>query len=241
MVFPVIFGALAAAGTAIMSAVGTVGAAVSSFAASVGPMLTNIIQTNKPLAEAIRKFANTFLQNISILKPGETIEHLGERALQAAAKGIKLEDADSVSDYFGKLRDMDIDPELEEKRSPAEKLLAGIAIATVGVENKFNAEQGSLNGLWLLPLANPQYFTPERMESLVTTVRLGNEVLGYLDKTLSAGDTRSFEKSFEFAAVVQPGQVEGKGPNIDKLYDALDAARDKWAEISKDVANSNQQ
>ena len=241
MVFPAILGALATVGTTFMTAVSTIGPAVSSFAASVGPMLANIIRTTTPMIETISKFANTFLQILSILKPGETIESLGERAMQAAEKGMSLDDADSVNDYFEKLRSMDIDPELSEKRSPVEKLLAGIAIATVGVENKLNAEQGSLNGLGLLPLANPQSFTPERMQSLVTTCRLGNEVMGYLNKTLSAGDTRSLEKSFESCADVQPGQTKGQSPSIDKLYDALDAARDKWAEISKDMANSNQQ
>src|SRR5574343_1858919 len=100
MVLPLIIGALTAAGSAIMSAVGTIGAAISSFAASVGPMLANAIQTIQPLADVISKFANTFLQNLSILKPGETIEALGERALQAAAQGINLENAESFSDYM---------------------------------------------------------------------------------------------------------------------------------------------
>lgn len=236
MVLPLIIGALTAAGSAIMSAVGTIGAAVSSFAASVGPMLANAIQTLKPLADVISKFANTFLQNLSILKPGETIEALGERALQAAAQGIKLENAESFVDYIEKLRDLKLDPELEQNRSPVEKLLAGISIATVGVEDKFNADQGSLNGLWLLPLVNPQYFTPERMQSLVTTGRLGNEVLAYLNKALSPGETRNLEKAYE----ANVDRKSADGPEIDRLYDELHASRDEWASISKQIEDNNQ-
>lgn len=236
MVFPLFIGALTAAGGAIMSAVSSIGAAVSSFAAGVGPMLANVIQTIKPLADVISRFANTFLQNLSILKPGETIEALGERALQAATQGVKLENSDNFADYIEKVRNVEIDPELDEKRSPAEKLLAGISIATVGVEDKFNAERGSLNGLWLLPLVNPQYFTPERMQSLVTTGRMGNEVLAYLNKSLSAGETRNLEKTYE-AHIANTAE---NGAGLEPLYEGLDAARDAWASISKQIEENKQ-
>lgn len=236
MVLPLIIGALASAGTAIMSAVTTIGTAVSSFAASVGPMLANAIQTLKPLAETISKFSNVFLQNLSILKPGETIESLGERALQAVAHGIKLEDAVKFADYVEKLRNLELDPELEQKRSPAEKLLAGIGIATVGLESKFNADHGSFNGLWLLPLVNPQYFTPERMQSLLTTGRLGNEVLAYLNKALSPGETRNLEKTYEASIP----HKSADSAETDTLYDELHASRDEWARISKQIEENNQ-
>lgn len=236
MVFPLIIGALTAAGSAIMSAVGTIGAAVSSFSASVGPMLANAIQTLKPLADVLSKFANTFLQNLSILKPGETIETLGERALQAAVQGIKLENSEDFADYLDKVRDLKIDPELEEKRSPAEKLLAGVSIATIGLEHKFNADQGSLNGLWLLPLVNPQYFTPDRMQSLLTTGRLGNEVLAYLNKSLSPGEARSFEKAYETTV----DRRSADGGAMDKLYDEMHTSREVWANISKQIEDNNQ-
>lgn len=236
MVLPLIIGAITAASSAIVSAVSTIGVAVSSFAASVGPMLADAIQTLKPLAEAISKFANAFLQNLSILKPGETIESMGERALQAAAQGIKLENSDSFVDYMQELRDLKLDPELEKNRSPAEKLLAGISIATIGLEDKFNANHGSFNGVWLLPLVNPQYFTPERMQSLITTGRLGNEVLAYLNKALSPGETRNLERAYEATAE----HKSSNGAEIDKLYDELHASRDAWANISKQIEEGNQ-
>lgn len=49
------------------------------------------------------------------------------------------------------------------KNSPVAKLVAGVGISTIGVEDKFNAQRGSLNAPGL-PLANPGYFTPEKMQ-----------------------------------------------------------------------------
>lgn len=236
MVFPLILGALAAAGSAITTAVTAIGAAVSSFTATVGPMIAGAIQTLKPIADVVSQFANVFLQNLSILKPGETIEVLGERALQAAAQGIKLEHSNNFEDYLTKLRSVELDPKLDREHSGPEKLLAGLSIATVGVEDKFNAERGSLNGLWLLPMMNPQYFTPERMQNLVTTARLGNDVLAYLDKNLSGAQARGFEKSLETSPDGAPLDKAG----LDALYDALDTARETWADVSGQV-NANHQ
>lgn len=119
MVFPVIIGALTTAASTIMTAVRTIGPAVSSFAASVGPVLANVIQTLKPMAAMLSKFANTFLQAMSILKPGETIEALGERALQAVMQGIKLDQTTDFAEYIEKLREIKLDPELDQGRSPA--------------------------------------------------------------------------------------------------------------------------
>lgn len=236
MVFPMIIGALAAAGSAITSAVATIGTAVSSFVATVGPTLAATLETLKPYMEIVSKFANVLLQNLSILKPGEKIEDLGERALQAAGQGIKLEQFENFDEYMTALRKFELDPELSTQRSTAEKIVAGLGIATVGVEDKFSAERGSLNGLWLLPIANPQYFTPERMEGLISVGRLGSDVLAYLDKTLSGGQAQRFEESL----AVGPGGAPLDKTEVNTHYEALDSARETWAAISQQVEANNQ-
>jgi hypothetical protein len=236
MVFPLIIGALSVAGSAIVSAVAAIGPAISSFVATVGPVIANIIETIKPIAELLSKFANIFLQTLSILKQGENIEDFGERALQATEKGIKLSDFDDFNDYMDALRNFELDPEISKQRSQAEKLLAGLGIATIGVEDQFGAERGSFNGLWLLPMVNPQYFTPDRVQSLLSTSRLGNDVLAYLGKSLSGGETRNFEKSLETGEKGQPLD-EGE---LDTLYGALDTARETWATLSKQVNEQTQ-
>ena len=215
----------------ISNAVSSIGSALSSFASSIAPALGSIIDALKPVAEAIGKFANAFLQGLGVLKPDEKVDDMGERALQAAEKGETIDKFDRFDDYMDFLRNFELDPEIAGKRNPAERLVAGLGVGTIGVEDKFNAERGSLNGMWLLPLTNPEYFTPERMQSLVATGRLGGDIYGYLEKSLSGGESRSVEKSLEVG-------VDGKPlseAEQDKLYGALDAAREQWSDLSKQV------
>lgn len=219
----------------ISSAISSVGNALSSFASTIAPVLGSVIDALKPVAEAIGKFANAFLQGLGILKPGEKIEDLGERALQAVQKGITIEQFDNFEGYMDALRKFELDPEVATKRNPAEKLVAGMGIGTIGVEEKFNVERGSLNGMWLLPMTNPDYFTPDRMQSLVSTGRLGGDIFAYLENRLSGWEARSLEKSLEIGADGKPMNESELG----KLYGALDNARENWADISRQMQEKN--
>jgi hypothetical protein len=136
---------------------------------------------------------------------------------------------------MGALRELKLDPELSTKRSTAEKLVAGMAVGTVGVEDKFNAERGSLNGLWLLPMANPDYFTPDRMQSIISSGRLGGDVFAYLEKRLSGSEIRNFEKKLE----INPGGTLMSTQDLDTLYNALDEARNNFAGMTKQVESQN--
>jgi|SRR5690554_611956 len=231
MVFPFIIPAITGAISAITTTVAAIGPAVSSFVASIGPTLSTIAMQIKPYAEALAKFANNFLQVVDILKPGEQVTDLGERALQGLKQDVKMEDYDTVSDYLAALRKIDVDPNVSKNRSFAEKLVSGLAVGTVALEDKLNAPEGQFNGIWLLPLANPSYFTPERVQSLVTTGTLSSKILDYLNKGLTSGESRSFEKSLEKNEQGEPITTEQRA----ELYDALEAAQEKWAEISKQV------
>jgi hypothetical protein len=228
---PPLISALGAIGTVLT----TIGPALSSFATTIGPVLTNIIRTTPNTIETISKFANAFLQVLSILKPGEQIDEIGDRALQAKDQGITMDKFDNFDDYMTALRNFQVDPEVSKNRDVSEKLVAGIAVTTVGMEDKFNAERGSLNGLWLLPLANPAFFTPERMQSLLIAGRLGADILGYLNKSISGSETRNVEKCLE----INPDGSPMDKPDLNKLYDALDSARSNWADLAKQVEKHN--
>lgn len=214
-------------GSAFSSACSALGSALSSFATSIASTLGSVISSLGPVAEALGKFANAFLQGMGILRPNETTEDMGDRALQAAEKGITPEKFQNFEAYMSELRNFDIDPERSIKRSSAEKLVAGIGIGTVGMEDKFNLDRGSLNSMWLLPITNADYFTPARMETLLTSGRLGGDVFAYLEKRLSGSENQAFEKQLD---------IDG---NTDILYEALDSAREKWAELAKQVEARN--
>lgn len=225
---------------AVCNTVSTVGSAVASFANSIkpvlGPVLTTLAQlVPHPAVKAVANFANALLHVLAIFHPEETIQNMGERALQAAEQDITLDKFDNFDEYMAALRNFDLDPELAEKYSPVEKFVAGLGIATVGIEDKFNAEPGSLNDVWLLPLTNSEYFTPELIKSLLENGKLVGDVSAYLDKSMNGEEASEFRKNLEISP-------EGK-PMIDaelgKLYDALDSSRAEWAKLEQEIkANS---
>lgn len=215
----------------ISSAVSSIGSIVSSFASGVGTVIGGIVEAIKPVAEFIGRFANTFLQGAGVLRPNEDVKDLGERALQAAEKNITIDKFDDFDAYRQALRDFPLDPEKSSQRPDSVKLVAGLGVGTVGVEKKFNAEPGSLQSMWLLPMANPDYFTPERMQSLVSAGRLGESIMDYLDKRLSAFDSREFEDGL---AVDDDGKPMNESEKS-KLYEALDQAQEKWQELRRDA------
>ena len=215
----------------ISNLVGSIGGALSSFAHGVGSVIAGVIDAVAPVAQSLAKFASAFLQGLGIIKPEEKPEDIGDRALQAADKGITIDKFENFDDYMKALRDYQLDPELSAKRSHTEKLVAGIGVGTVGIEKKYNAAPGSLDGLWLLPMTNPAYFTPQRMQTLITAGRLGADVFSYLEKKLSDGEARRFEISLE---VGSDGRRMDEN-ELGQLYDALDTARDNWSDIMRQL------
>lgn len=222
---------------AVCNTVSTIGSAVSSFANSIkpvlGPVLTTIAQlVPHPVVKAVANFANTLLHALAIFRPDETVQDMGERALQAAEQGITLDKYDNKFDeYMAALRDFDLNPESAEKYSPVEKFVAGLGIATVGIEDKFNAEHGSLNSIWLLPATNADYFTSDRIKSLLENGKLIGDVGAYLEKRLSGEEASEFRKNLEITP-------EGKPMNdseLGKLYNALDSSRAEWAKLEQQI------
>ena len=214
---------IASVASSICATVASIGPALSTFTSGVGAIIANVVSAIAPIAKALGEFATVFLQLMGVLKPGEKVEEMGERALQAAEKGITLGGFDDFDAYMDKLRNLELDPEKAVNRSPAEKLVSGIGVCSVGLERKFNVAPDSFHGLWLLALANPSYFTPERMQGLVTTGKFTGDALKYFEKTLSAGESKRFEDSI--------------GAGETSVYDALDKASDRWENIKQQIHN----
>lgn len=222
--------------SSVCNTVSAIGSAVSSFASSIKPVLGPVLTTlanlvPHPAVKAIANFANTLLHALAIFQPQETLQDMGDRALQAAEQGITLEERDKFDEYMDALRNFDLNPELSEKYTPVEKFVAGLGIATVGIEDKFNALPGSLNDVWLLPLSNSEYFTPERIKDLLENGKQIGDVSAYLEKRMSGEEASEFRKNYE----VTP---EGKPMNdseLGKLYDALENSRAEWAKLEQQV------
>lgn len=217
--------------SAISSACSAIGGALSSFSSSVAPMLGAITTVLSVVGEALGKFAQGFLQGLGILKENERPEDFGDRAIQASHKGITIEKFENFEDYMNALRDFKPDIELSKKTSYAEKLVAGLGLGTVGVEDKFGLDRGSLNGMWFLPMTNPEYFTVDKMIDLVSAGRLGGDPFAYLEKRLNGADARNFEKSLE----VNSDGTSMNDSALESLHGALDSAQERWAELSAQI------
>lgn len=165
-----VFGIFASVASTVVSAVSSIGTAVSGFCASVLP---KIVPTLESVGSVIRGVANAVLQILGIFKPGEDVEEVGDRAIQAGQAGIKPEKFDTFEEYMEEIRNFKLDPEKSTTLSSVEKLAAGLAVGATGLERKFDAPEGSMGPLWLLAASNPDYFTADR---LVNIVRHGGDM-----------------------------------------------------------------
>ncbi|MFQ2688818.1 hypothetical protein ACTFBW_18900 [Aeromonas rivipollensis] len=214
-----------------VSVVSSLGSALSSFANGISAVIGAISSALPKLGEALGQFANALLKGLGILKPDEDIEEQGERALQAAEQGITADKFDDFDDYVAALRSFELDPDKADKRSRAEKLSAGIGVGTVALEKKFELDPGSLNGIWLLPLANPEYFTAARVGDLVSGGKFSGDIHAYLERRLSVGEGHRLEAALANSAGMGEKQ---------SLFLALDKACDGWAGIQVQLAQKNE-
>ena len=217
-------------GSAISSAVSSIGSAVSSFATKVAPAIGSILGKIPTVLSTVSLWANAISLALNIFRPNEKVEDIGDRALQAPER-VKPENFTNFDQYMEALRNFDINPEVSKKTSLATKVVAGMAVATLGMEEKFKLSRGSLDSVWLLPITNPDYFTPERVKSLLEHGKLVGDVGAYLEKRMSGEEASEFRKSYE----VNP---EGKPMNdteLGQLYNALDKARAEWAVLDQKI------
>ena len=231
---------IANAFSSVCETVGKIGTAVSNFAHAAKPVLGPILQTIEkyvphPAVKAVASFANTLLQALSIFRPDETVQDMGDRALQASEKGITQDKFENFDEYMGALRDFDVNPEASAKFSLIDKFIAGLGVATSGIEDKFKVEPGSLNDMWILPLTNPGYFSPDRIKSMLENGKEIGDVSAYLGERMDGVEAKDFRKNYEFTP-------DGKPMNdteLGKLYEALDSARGEWASLEKQIKDSN--
>jgi hypothetical protein len=215
-------------GSAICSVVSSIGSALSSFASGVGMVLATVIEKFQPIAEAIGKVANALLSGLGILRPNETIEEIGERALQARDQGITIDKFPNFDEYMKALRDFDLDEDLKRTRNPTERLVAGLGLGSLAIEKKFDLPEGSMGALWLLPAANPEYFTADRLGEWIQNGRLAVNIYDYLERKLSGEESSRFERALS---------VDMTDAQKSALYDALDSAQRKVQEWAREQGN----
>lgn len=211
-------------GSAIASAVSTIGPAVASFCTNIVPRIVPLLEQ---VGQIIKTVANVVFTAFDIFKPGEDVEDIGDRSMQAAAQGIKPENFDSFDEYMAEIRNFKLDPEKTAAASGAEKLMAGLAIGTVGLEKKFNAPEGAFGAIWLMVATNPGYFTADRLTSILQT---GSQVLNIL--RYFAGKLGPAEAVDARNTMMDVERQRSPDKTDAALYEEIDAARQTVAKAN---------
>ncbi len=209
---------------AVGSAISTIGPAVSSFCTNVLPRLAPFIEKGLEALQVVGKIAQALLQIVGIFKPKEDIQDMGDRAMQAAEKGTRPENFDKFDDYLESIRNMELDPEKSQKSTAEQKIAAGLAIGAKGLEEKFNAPEGSMGNLWVLAAAAPAFFNEHRLESIIKSTTDIATVMRYFDGKLDLSEARSMGKTLVDAErTLSPGKIEEAIRT--ELRDAQEAVR----------------
>jgi len=187
MVFPFI----AAAFTAISTALSSLGPVISTFATKVLPTLVPYISKGLEVMLAVGRVAEVVSQVLGVLKPGETTSDMGERALQAAEKGIMPDGFDDHDSYMQSLRDFELDP--AKHHDPMAALVAGLAVVSVGMDAKLDAPDGTAGSLWQLVAADGDYFTADKILQLVQAGQDIADVVDYYTGKLGGAESLQVE------------------------------------------------
>ena len=118
---------------------------------------------------------------VGIMDGTETVEDLGERALEAAEKGINIDDYDNTDEYLRDIREIPLN-ENREKYSNEDRSIAGISVLGSILRQKIGLEP-NLYGLFV---QYRDFFTDERVRRYIK----------YADKTgCYINDIRNFFSS----------------------------------------------
>lgn len=201
---------------------------VSSFASSVVSSVSGMLSTALPrIATVLGNTENwRMLGNVMSMiarvfeafKPQETVEDMGNRAMQGAEEGIRPENYDKWDDYVASIRNLELKPELTERYTLEEKTSAGLAVAVRAMEEKLDLPDGALAGLPLLASLSPAYFNAERLAALLRTTHDIASVVDYVDGKLGSADRRDVE-----GTLLRTGQQIEPAKTSEQLRAELDA------------------
>lgn len=175
-------------------------AALTHTLASLGPMAANLTAVLPRLLPYLTRGLEilhtlvTVFESVSralgIFRPDERLEDLGERALQAAEKGITQDRFATYGDYLDALRRFEPDPRLE--RDPLSRALAGLAVASHGILDKLGLRE--MEGeLILLVTRASEYFTPEKILQLSRSGELLAGAIAYFTGRLGGAEALEVE------------------------------------------------
>lgn len=153
------------------------------------------------------------------------VEETGQDVLDAQDAGIHLDDYESYDDYKQAVDNFRLEnPDKRGDYSQIEKVVAGTAVLSWGMEEKFGPESSDLVTAIVMDGPNLEkgegFFTPERTEAIVNGVKNIGDVAKYFSGKLSVDEKHEMQK--ELIGIVQ--KLEPETP-IGEIQSALAQAR----------------
>lgn len=206
----------------VCSAAISVGRAALSFAAEYAPKIAGaVIRTGN----LISNIASAVSLALNIFRHGENMENMGDRALQAAEQGIKPENYRKFDEYAQAIRDFRLDPAKTEKTDSATKIMAGLAVSSLGLEDKLGLPAGMGGAVWLLAASKPEYFTAARLEALLRAPSPARTLEYFEGKLGPAADLKTRDAIIGIERTLQPAQT------VKAIYKELLEARQAVANM----------
>ena len=191
-------------GSAISSACSSIGSALSSACSSVLTGLSTVVSNLAPLANALAVAipaagvlgkAVLAIQVLSIvlgvIGKDDTIEDIGDRAIQAQEAGINPENYSTYREYVDAIKSFELDPKKSKEISSTEKMIAGLGVQYWGFEESFGIGAGDII---VKTLKSPDYFTGERLTAYLDKVESISDVVAYFDSKLSKSERLAVEE-----------------------------------------------
>lgn len=170
----------------------TIASTLSSIATFISLYAPTILRT----LETVNQVMSIISVNTQILQPKESLEDIGNRALQAAeSQNIQPEQFNDYDDYLNEIRQFQLDPNKTIVYSSIDKQIAGLGIVCQSIEHKLNLPTNSMGILATMIALNPQYFTAERINHLLHTGLDLNQIIKYFNNDLGASDCLKTEQA----------------------------------------------
>lgn len=211
-----------------------IGGTIATTVANVAPVLGPLIAKMHPVVRAVVAVLTVVGHVLDILNPDEKVEELGDRALQAAEQDENLvpENFSDYKDYLNEIRNIKLDPEKTEKNlEDGSAIVTGLATVSTALEKIYGLREGTSADLLKVVVADPQFFSSDRLKTLITENADFGAIVKYLDGKLGNAETDAlYDKLFSIEKSNNPSAERGQFE--DALYD-VKANAAKIAEEAK--------
>lgn len=208
--------------SAFTSAVSAIGSCISRTLSTFTPIIARGLETwcvVGAIAEAVCKC-------LGIFKQDEQIEEIGDRAMQATEAGVKPDNFDRYEEYIEAIRNFDLDPKKSESYDRKDLLVMGTTVASKGLDEKLQLADGTSSHLWLMAAANPDYFSGDRLQTIITSSN-PMDVINYFSGKLGPASERSVESRL---VAMEKALDPEKSEKV--IFQELDSAQDAMRSLN---------